>query len=1024
MHANAQVAQPDFPDGAAAPAATAEDQSLCSSTSALKVRAPTPQSQHPPLPAPPVPILPEQSWKRLLLALRRFTKAAETASQQEARSRSGSGGTTGSAAAAAAGSDSALSASKLRRLLDQNRNKPISDELEVAREELQHALDQLPVHRVAQALSAGPSAPAGTPGQAGASASRASLFGNMLGPCACAASRALMLVAAHCRLVQHYLDQQRSAELRALDSLQDQDRAVAAMEAANRAVELRVRECLMATVLVDALLQYGGLPALPLPELTALTDALGPLWLSDSPAMTCAPTQAAQVAGDESDGASGPGAGAGALRPAAACPGAVSLEFVARVVRLCADEVLVQRDKWAEEEVALRRRARPESQPGGSRAALPPMPPPGRRPGQHSSADVDDESEPAVTIDGLSNTVLARHWHAVREADVAVRSSSNKGTIAKKWMDAYCTALRVPVREIEGAPLVLRMCVLHVRDQLPSLLKPMAAAAAAGAGTTQATADGGALGFQPWLPSALVAGAGCSLGVSATSGDGCAVSGGASGAASATIHHTAALRASLARVMTEVAVNGRCLSLLVSCDMLSRLAALTTVVSALRGRGLPHPDSLLASEAASGGSSRSSSGRGYSVGRAALQGYGPIFLRFSLATTAGSAAAAAPGSAQAAAGMAQAAAGMAQALQVSLVPGGMKAAQAVRRICGGAYRQAGSGSSMAAAARRASGSASSQVAAHLGSTNVIELPVGGLSAFDPEPVPGQADVDEADGAPAAGTASQQQGAQKQPQARLKGTGKGPQTPPARPGAHAQALQQYRQQLKDSVQRFGCARLVCPGFEALHAAALVVAQVEAQLREEHDPAKGPCPVLDVLPRPGPAPVAHSGRDGGGATGQRGSSASGSTANGRGQKAGGGAGGGAGGAAGAGAGASSLVTPIWPRDPPLDYAVEAAVEAVAARSLGCSASVAPEDWQCRQRYAVIHEISRLMGLLTGQSSEWKAPMGNRLADGPGAHGAARKAPAATASAARPPSRGELSWAHDYNLELLVLLRTDGS
>lgn len=212
-------------------------------------------------------------------------------------------------------------------------------------------------------------------------------------------------------------------------------------------------------------------------------------------------------------------------------------------------------------------------------------------------------------------------------------------------------------------------------------------------------------------------------------------------------------------------------------------------------------------------------------------------------------------------------------------------------------------------------------------------------------------------------------------------------------------------------------------------------MEAELQAEHDPATGPRPVLDTLPRPGGVPVARGGR-GGGEAGQ-GSCAgagggTGATANGQTRKP------------AAGAGASSSSSSSLPAVPgprlsagcPLDYVIELAVASVRARTLNFSSSTeskegpraavrgrVPEDWQWRWRQEVNYEISWLLGLLPDQSSLWTAPVGNRLA-GADAQGAVRTASAARAPAARRASRpgGPLSWTQDYPLELLVLMRRD--
>ncbi|KAG2444148.1 hypothetical protein HYH02_009087 [Chlamydomonas schloesseri] len=985
-------------------------------TSGLRVRAPAPKPPQPaaapPEPPPAAPSLPEESWKGLLLSLRRFHKAAE---QVEVRSRSGSA--SGSAAAAAATpAPAGVAASKLRMALHQERNKPIEQELESAREELQEALEQLPVHRVAQALVASPAsalsdaAAAGHSGLDGLGAPRASLFGNILGPSACAASRAHMLIAAHWRLAGHCMEQESALHHKSLE-FNDEASVVRALEAFNRASQQRLRGRMAMAELTDALLQHSGLPALPVLELTAVADALAHLWVDAAPAMTCAPTQAAQVAGGDGDGAAGAAAGAGGLRPAAACPCAVSLELVARLVRLCADEVAAQRDKWALEEMARRRRARQADSGGGSDASLSTMPPQRRRLGQRSGAglepvdDDDDDAQQAFTIDGLAHMIVAMHLNTITKADTCVLSgsSSSKGSLAKRWMDEYCSALKRPWGEAETVGDLYRVCVHRVRDQLPSLLKATAAAGAGAGASAPSASGGGVQALQPWLPAALIAGAGCGLGVPAAAADGGGQGGSVRSASAGTTHRSTALRVAIARAMTDVAVNGRRLSLLVTCDMLPHLAALTAVVGTLRDRGLPHPDALLAPEAAAGGGGDGSRQRGsavkgaHSVGRAALQGYGPLFLRFSKGTAAGSSTAAAQGPAGTAA-----AADTAIALQVLLVPGDAKAAREVCWTCAAVHGKVGTPSSEVA-----------------GKRNVIELPVGGLSAFDPKSSPSQADADGEEAVPAVAAAPKQhQQAQQQ-----RGKGKGAQTPqvpaPALDSAHAKLLQQYRQQLKDCVQQFGCVRLVCPGFEALYAAALVLAQVGAELRAEHDPATGPCPVLDALPRPGSVPAALHGST------RRGSSSA--IANGRRQLPTAAAGA----AAGTRSGGDACLQPGWP----LHHAVSAAVDAVTAHTLDCSVSMDPDadrqaagrgrvpaDWQCRRRHAVNKEVCRLLGLLNNQSHAWTAPVGNRSADGrPGAAAVPRKAQAA-AAAARQLSPGELSWAEDYHLELLVLLRRD--
>lgn len=176
-----QVTQQKVLAAAAAPAAAAQDVS----TSGLRVRAPMPQTQHPSRPSPPLPppaiSLPEELWKRLLLALRRFHTATENASKQESRGRNGSVGATGSSAAAYANApDSAFNKSKLRMGLLQERNKPIEQELEAAFEELQDAVGQLPTHHVAQSLNAAASAPLGLLDQGGKSASGTNLLGHVV----------------------------------------------------------------------------------------------------------------------------------------------------------------------------------------------------------------------------------------------------------------------------------------------------------------------------------------------------------------------------------------------------------------------------------------------------------------------------------------------------------------------------------------------------------------------------------------------------------------------------------------------------------------------------------------------------------------------------------------------------------------------------------------------------------------------------------------------------------------------------
>lgn len=371
-----------------------------------------------------------------------------------------------------------------------------------------------------------------------------------------------MLAAAHCQLLN---SDQVNAIRNALD-LTDQHSCEEGMEAVNRAVEARVRADTAATVLADALLLHSGLPALPRQELTAVAGALGRMWTRYAPPMTCAPPQAAQIAGDEGDGASGAGVGAAALQPAAACPTAVSLEVVVQLVRLCADEVLAQRDVRAEIELAQRRRAQQDGRPGGSRAALPPMPPPRQRPGQHSSIASNDEDadglEQVITVESVAAWTMTLHWAAVDHADDNLRRSGNKSTSARRWMAAYCECLKQPIPDINAEPELLRMCILRARDQLPGVLKAAttaiaaaAGAAAASSGTPNRTADGGALSFQPLLPAALAAGAGRSLGIAAAAWEGQGPSSGGS-APAADLHGTAALRAALARVVTDVAVNG------------------------------------------------------------------------------------------------------------------------------------------------------------------------------------------------------------------------------------------------------------------------------------------------------------------------------------------------------------------------------------------------------------------------------------------------------------------------------------